>query len=356
MRRSALLGFLAEQIASRLDRPRDSMRGLLALDEDELIEAVGGRRRPAARAFVEGWSARDFRERISAAGLWAVCRHDQGYPESLLALPDPPAVLYSTAPCPRLGELLARPAVAVVGTRMPSAYGLELSAGIGRGLAAAGVTVVSGLALGIDAAAHAGALEASGAGIAVLATGADTPYPKRNSWLYRRLRERGAIVSELPPGSRTFRWAFPARNRIMAGLSELTVVVEAAVASGSLITAEFAQSLGRDVAAVPGRVTSRNARGSNRLLSEGAALVTGPADVLDLVLGVGHERVAQPDPDLDPVAERVLVAVESGIAAGALAATTGLDQRQVRAALGRLEIAGLVVRGALGSYERAGCR
>jgi DNA processing protein len=356
LRRGDLLGFLAEQIAGRLDRPRDSAAGLLALPEDELIAAAGGKRRREAREFVECWRPGASRARIASAGLSAVCRHDDLYPGSLLVLPDPPSALYSTAEPGRLARLLEEPAVAVVGTRMPSPYGLEVAAEIGRGLSAAGLTVVSGLALGIDAAAHAGAVEAGGRGIAVLATGADSPYPRRNAWLYRRLAERGAVVSEMPPGSRTFRWAFPARNRIMAGLSELTVVVEAAVASGSLITAEFAQSLGRDVAAVPGRVTARNARGSNRLLSEGAALVTGAGDVLELVLGVGHDRAVTADPDLDPVAERILLAVESGVAPASLGSATGLDRRQVRAALGRLELAGLVVRDPLGSYERAGAR
>ena len=147
--------------------------------------------------------------------------------------------------------------------------------------------VVSGLALGIDAIAHRGCLDAAGTTVAVLASGVDVAYPRTNRALYERIWESGSIVSEMPPGARPYRWLFPARNRIMAALGQVTVVIEAAERSGTLITADCAADVGRDVAAVPGQVTSAAAAGTNALIRNGAALVTDAQDVLDLMYGVG---------------------------------------------------------------------
>jgi len=158
---------------------------------------------------------------------------------------------------------------------------------LARGLAAAGVPVVSGMAMGVDSAAHAGALEAAGRTVAVLATGADRPYPTRSRTLHGRIAETGCVVSELPPGTGPRRWAFPARNRLIAGLSAGTVVVEGGERSGSLISADFAAELGRFVGAVPGQVTARMAAGPNLLLKAGAELVRGTEDVLELLHGAG---------------------------------------------------------------------
>jgi DNA processing protein len=225
---------------------------------------------------------------------------------------------------------------------------------LGRGLGAAGVTVVSGLALGIDAAAHRGCLDAGGSAIGVLAGGPDVPYPRSNAALYDRLRRDGIVVSEMPSGIRPFRWAFPARNRIMAGLSDVTVVVEAADPSGSLITSDFAQQMGRTVAAVPGRATARLATGANRLLKDGALVVTSAEDLLDELFGVG----SRPDPPAelpaspsDPVDESILDAVAADMDIDGICATAGLPVREARAALTRLESAGLVRRDALGAYH-----
>ena len=154
--------------------------------------------------------------------------------------------------------------------------------------------VVSGLALGIDATAHRGCLDGGGAAFAVLACGPDVAYPRRHRRLHERIRENGLVLSELPPGTPPFRWSFPARNRIMAALSRLTVVVEAADPSGSLITADFARDLGRSVAAVPGRVTSKVARGTNGLLKDGAVPITSTEDVLDELFGVGARHPPAP--------------------------------------------------------------
>ena len=355
LRRARLVGMLSARIGGELGRRRATP--LLALSDEALVAAVGGSLAGTARRMLRTFDADAARAEIAAAGLHAVCRHEAAFPDPLLELVDPPGLLHSTAPPERLAELCGGPAVAVVGTRRASAYGLEVATAMGRGLAAAGVTVISGLALGIDAAAHRGAIEGGGRTVAVLGCGADRPYPRINRPLYERIRRRGAVVAELPPGQPPARWTFPARNRIMAALARVTVVVEAATRSGSLITAAFAGDLGRDVCAVPGRVTSRMAAGANQLLLDGAQPVRGAADVLDLVLGAGAwDRAAVERPvlaraTLDPTLAEVLRAVEAGEALDGSAESTGMSAGELRAALGRLELLGLVRRAALGDYE-----
>ena len=290
-------------------------------------------------------------DRAAAAVLdvEAVCVHSESYPAQLRDLADPPAVLYST----RLELVGEEPSAAVIGSRRPSEYGRTVAYALGRGLGAAGVPVVSGLALGIDAIAHRGCLDGGGPTIAVLANGVDVAYPRTNRALYERIREHGALVSEMPPGTRPSRWLFPARNRIMAALGRVTVVVEAAERSGTLITADCAADIGRDVAAVPGCVTSDVAAGTNGLLRSGAALVTGPQDVLDLLYGVGACAVpAEPPPELDPQDERVLKLVSRGAGTDEIGREAGLSASAVRAAVARLELGGLIRRTA-GGYEIA---
>jgi DNA processing protein len=252
--------------------------------------------------------------------------------------------------------------VAVVGTRRASPDGVEVARALGRGLCAAGITVVSGMALGIDSAAHAGALEAGGRTVAVLAGGADQPYPLRKRTLYERMLVTGAAISEMPPGFRPYKWGFPARNRTIAALADATIVVEAAARSGSLITAELALELGRDVGAVPGPVLSWRSHGTNALLRDGATLIRDARDVLDLVLGVdAAEEVSgrasamalPPPPDLPPGLGMLLAAVEDGPAALAELARHGDDAGAVvRAGLSELELLGLVRRAPGGGYVR----
>ena len=282
----------------------------------------------------------------------AVCGHSDAFPAPLRDLAQPPTVLYATRiePLKRLDE----PAAAVIGSRRPSEYGRTVAYSLGRGLGAAGVPVVSGLALGIDAIAHRGCLDGGGFTIAVLASGVDVAYPRTNRRLYERIRERGSIVSEMPPGSRPLRWQFPARNRIMAALGQLTVVVEAAERSGTLITADFAAEIGRDVAAIPGCVTSEVAAGTNGLLRNGAALVTGAQDVLDLLFGVGAREVpSEAPPALDPVEQTVLAQVTRGASIHELAGETGLAAAVIRSTLARLELHGLIRRAPSGGYVPA---
>ncbi|MGH2838155.1 MAG: DNA-processing protein DprA [Thermoleophilaceae bacterium] len=282
----------------------------------------------------------------------AVCIHSDSFPAGLRDLTQPPLVLYSTR-IELVTELDEHVAV-VIGSRRPSEYGRTVGYRLGRGLGAAGVPVVSGLALGIDAIAHRGCLDAGGCTIAVLASGVDVAYPRTNRRLYERIRETGSIVSEMPPGSKPVRWLFPARNRIMAALGQLTVVVEAAERSGTLITADCAADIGRDVAAVPGCVTSDVAAGTNGLLRNGAALVTGPQDVLDLLYGVGAREVpSETPPALRPVEQTVLAQVTRGASIHELAAETGLAAGVIRSTLARLELHGLIRRAPSGGYVPA---
>jgi DNA processing protein len=356
LRRALLIARLAPRIAGLLDRPRARVAGLLALSETELLEAVAGRHAERFLVELDTLDLGDERERLADGGVAALCRHSQAYPPHLLELGDPPTVLFALGRLETLEALREEPVVAIVGTRNPSEYGREVAYSLGRGLGAAGVPVVSGLALGIDATAHRGCLAGTGVPVAVLACGPDVAYPRRHRRLHERVRECGLVLSELPPGTQPFRWSFPARNRIMAGLARMTVVVEAADPSGSLITTDFARDLGRSVAAVPGRVTSRVARGTNGLLRDGAVPITGPEDVLDELFGAGMREVPSPEaarrePD-DPRLARVLEAAERLGTVGAIAAATNLGSGETRAALGRLEAEGWLVRRDLGGWER----
>ncbi|HEY8192769.1 MAG TPA: DNA-processing protein DprA [Gaiellaceae bacterium] len=268
-----------------------------------------------------------------------LARSDARFPRLLKAIFDPPPALYlrgSAAP-----ELLARRAVAVVGARSCSPYGAQVARMLGRELAGAGLLVVSGLARGIDGEAHRGALEAGSPTVGVLGCGIDRDYPAVNATLSRRMEEEGLVVSEYEAGIEPAPWRFPARNRIIAGLCEAVVVVEARERSGALITADFALEEGREVFAVPGEITSALSAGSNALLKLGATPLTGAGDVLD---ALGIEKVAaQADPDVSEAAQRVLALVRDGpAAADDLTVRASLDAGAVSVALTELELAGLV--------------
>ena len=336
LRRSYLIAFLAG----------DVQRPVPDADSQALIAAVPAKRRVEARSFLARFDARATR---AGLGTDAVCAHSDSFPARLRDLRQPPAVLYATR-IATVAELDERVAV-VIGSRRPSEYGRTVAHGLGRGLGAAGVPVVSGLALGIDAIAHRGCLDGRGTTIAVLASGVDVAYPRTNRRLYERIRAEGSVVSEMPPGTRPLRWLFPARNRIMAALGQVTVVVEAAERSGTLITADCAADLGREVAAVPGHVTSDVAAGTNGLLRTGAAVVTGPQDVLDLLYGVGAREVpVAPAPVLEAGEQRVLELVSHGTGLDELGTEAGLPASAIRATLARLELRGLVRRTPSGAY------
>jgi DNA processing protein len=263
------------------------------------------------------------------------------YPPLLRAIPDPPAVLWLRGDAP--AELLARPSVAVVGARACSSYGRSVARTLGRELAAAGLVVVSGLARGIDAEAHRGALDAGGLTVAVLGCGIDRDYPAAHRELAARIVERGLIVSEYEPGVEPAPWRFPARNRIIAGLCAATVVVEARERSGALITADFALEDGREVMVVPGEITSSVSAGSNALLRLGATPVTAAADVLE---AYGIEPVAEPAAAPGGLAGRLLELLgERPASIDELARSTGIAPGDVAAALIELELTGRVGEG-----------
>jgi DNA processing protein len=217
-------------------------------------------------------------------GLTCVTSMDAAYPAALAAIDDAPPLLWVKGDA----GLLARPSIAVVGARNASVNGRKLAATLSAGLAEAGLVVVSGMARGIDGAAHEAVLRANGATVAVLAGGTDVIYPPEHKDLYARIAGQGAAVSEMPPGAEPVAAAFPRRNRIISGLSLGVVVVEAALRSGSLITARLAAEQGRDVFAVPGSPLDPRASGPNNLIREGAVLVENAQDILSVMGPASH--------------------------------------------------------------------
>jgi DNA processing protein len=310
------------------------------------------RAEPGARAF----DVRELRRRAEAAGLKSICRHEPCFPIGLREAPDGPALLFLRGDPRHLTRFAEHPAIALVGSRRASRYGLEVAHSLAAELSGCGTIVVSGMAFGIDAAAHEGTLAGGGLTVAVLGGGADVPYPRSNRGLYQRIAAGGLVVSEMPPGLMPRRWCFPARNRIMAALAVMTVVVEGTDRSGSLITARIAADLGREVGAVPGQVTSTLAHGPNALIADGACVVRSAVDVLDAIYGPGSAEArtvrAQAEPELDDHQRTLLEAVETGKgSADAIASDPG-DVPRVLAGLTELELLRLIRRTADGSYTR----
>ena len=296
--------------------------------------------------FRRGFDEASYRAGLRAQGLRFLGRSDSGYPALLCELHDPPAGLFVRGAAGV--QLLARPAVAVVGARACSSYGAQVARLLGRELAAAGLVVISGLARGVDGEAHRGALEAKGVTLAVLGCGIDRDYPAAHAQLAGRICENGLVVSEYAPGVEPAPWRFPARNRVIAGLAAATIVVEARERSGALITADFALEAGREVFAVPGEITSSLSSGTNALLRVGATPLTSAADVLE---ALGVEPMPQGDELVGETAARVLTALSTEPAGvNDLVAATGLDAASVATALAELELARAVAE-AYGLYR-----
>ncbi len=343
--------WLVGRLAGHLEAARGRIDEVLVLSDAELIEAFAGDRRHVVEAEYGALDGADLRRRASDAGLELLCRCDPSYPSRLLCCAPPPAVLHVAGGLERFLALVEEEPVALVGARRVSDYGREVARALGNGLGCAGVTVISGMAPGIDSAAHSGALGAEGPTVAVLPAGAERPYPPAKRGLYNRIRAAGVVVSELPPGTQLRRWTFPARNRIIAGLSEMTVVVEAGERSGALVTARYARELGRPLGAVPGRITSPLSEGPNELLAAGAEVIRGTQDVLDALFGEGvRQAQASRRGALDGDLERLLRAIAEGKDTSAALSRAGLDAERGFAALSALELAGYVRREAGGRY------
>ncbi len=347
----ALLGPYVEKIAT--GSPGSRSPELLRLSNEDLVGVAAPKVAEQLLARVEALGEDHLRGELAAAGCWACCRHGDGYPVQLRDADDAPWALLGRGEPALLAELEPVGTVTLVGARRATSYGREVARELGRELAAAGIVVVSGLAFGIDACSHRGALDGGGRTVAVLGCGPDTAYPASNRSLWRRICEQGLVLSELPPGAAPWRWTFPARNRIMAALAGMTVVVEAAARSGSLITADLAADLGRDLGAVPGPVTSRASAGPNNLLAGGACVVRDAQDVLDAMLGAGAERLDRAGPPLEEPLADALAAVESGATTcDAVAAALAVSGPDAATALARLELLGYLACSNVGVYSR----
>ncbi len=289
-------------------------------------------------------------------GISLVCRDDPAFPALLRSIDDPPVVLF----CRGDLAVLAATTVAMVGSRAATSYGRRCSSTLARDLAGQGITVVSGLAHGIDAAAHRGALEGGGATVGVLGCGIDVVYPRDHARLYDEVAAAGAVISEYPPGTRPDGFRFPARNRIIAGLAHGVVVVEATLRSGSLITARLALDQGREVFAVPGRIDSGRSAGPHRLIQQGAHLVRSAGDVA-LELGLFPPRPEKAGADAGPAPphgpgrdQRRLLSLLDVYPRDidTIIRASGLAADRVHALLLELELAGLVRQLPGQRYER----
>lgn len=298
-----------------------------------------------AFARFDGWGdAERGLRRLEAKGIRMISLVDEEYPPLLREISDPPLALFLRG---KDQEALWAPCVAIVGSRKGSEHGRSLAARMAEGLSRSGVVVVSGLAYGIDAAAHRGALAGPSGTIAVLGCGPDIIYPAAHRSLFERILEEGLILSEFPPGRGPQPFHFPQRNRLIAGLSIAAVVIEAAERSGSLITARFALEAGREVMACPGRAGDPNAAGAHGLLKSGAALVESAEDVLELLAGrLPAARVpetsGQLGSDVDKDSPLLRALRNKDRSADELASATGMGMPMLLAALTDLVLSGAV--------------
>jgi DNA processing protein len=337
-------------------------RDVLGATEEQLRQVP--EIRPAAAAALARWRTHvDLAaEEKKRTGLGAdfIVAADEAYPKLLRQLPDPPIGLY------RLGSYaFDRPGIAIVGTRRATPYGRSVARQLAGQLARGGFCIISGLAQGIDTAAHEGALEASGRTVAVLGTGLDLSYPPENRSLQRRIADTGAVLSELPFGRPASRQTFPMRNRVVSGLSDAVIVVESAAAGGAMITARLAGEQGRPLFAVPGRIDQPTSAGCHQLIRDGAALLTCAQDVMEELNYLGGlrplpiprkaPRAKAAPADLGDDEARIIGCLEGGevLTADALVGQTGWPPARVSAALLLLELKRLAARRLDGAYELA---
>lgn len=290
--------------------------------------------------------------KMEQKGIRLTLKQEEEYPPMLLPLPDAPYGLYHIGELP--GEELC---VGIVGARGCSRYGRETAAVLGRTLGEAGISVVSGMARGIDGAGQWAALAGGGKSYAVLGCGVDICYPEENGELYEKLKKQGTIISEFPPGTEPLPWHFPIRNRIISGLSRVLIVVEAREKSGSLITADLALEQGRDVYAVPGRMTDSLSRGCNELIRNGAGIIASPQMLLDELGMVFVKKEKNSKKNRIGLAEKENL-LYSGLdltpkSAEAISKETGLSVAEIMEHIVSLQLKGMVVEEGTGYYALA---
>lgn len=264
-----------------------SCREVYGMNERELEGILGIKQ---VKNFVESRNVWDFekeREKLESLGIRFIPRIDPDFPERLKNIPDPPFALYVKGELPDENK----PSVAIIGARMCSEYGRFMARQLGRGLSLAGVQVISGMARGVDGISQKAAVEAGGKSFGIVGSGVDICYPEDNMPLYEALCENGGIISEYPPGTMPRANFFPMRNRIISGLADVVVVVEARLKSGTQITVDTALEQGREVVALPGRVTDRLSDGCNQLICQGAGIVLGTDDVLEKLFEVRNRML-----------------------------------------------------------------
>jgi DNA processing protein len=346
---------IGRQGARRLLAACGSPEGVFAAAPATWRELIG----PAAAGALAS-PPDDHEDKLAASRAWlagaaqrqVLALGDPRYPAALLEAPDPPLLLYAQG---RL-DLLQAPAIAVVGSRNPTPQGADNARAFAAHLSGAGLCIVSGLALGIDGAAHEGGLEGSGSTIAVMGTGADRIYPSRHRSLAHRIAQQGLLLTEFEIGTPPLAENFPQRNRLIAGLARGTLVVEAALPSGSLSTARSAVEAGREVFAIPGSIHSPQSRGCHALIKQGAKLVESADDILG-ELNWGRAPDPQPvvAPSASAAADPLLAALGHEPATlDALAARTGLGAAELNARLLELELDGRVARLPGGLFQRRG--
>ncbi|HKM39572.1 MAG TPA: DNA-processing protein DprA [bacterium] len=323
-----------------------SMRKLWSASRAEIelkANFLGPRRLEAVLKLKQGFDPKAIWAPLKREGIKVVTLPDNDYPTNLKTIIDPPPVLYYR------GDLLPQDglAVSIVGARRATAYGREVAHKFACDLARLDITVVSGLARGVDSAAHRGTLAAQGRTLAVLGCGLDVIYPPENKQLYKQVAKSGAVITEFPLGTRPEPGHFPRRNRIISGLSQAIIVVEAAATSGSLITADFALEQGRDVFAVPGPVTSALSKGTNNLIVQGARLARTAADVIE-ELGLTPKQTTTENytgPQLTALEKQVYACFAEGTASAhidQLVQQSRLTVQEVTAILMMLELKGLI--------------
>jgi len=279
--------------------------------------------------------------------MFEIRRGDSSYPECLRSIESPPSILWGIG---ETGILGSGSRVAIVGSRQATEYGRGVAYDLAKSLAGRGITVISGLAYGIDTAAHEGALAGGGKTIAVLGCGIECPYPKENLRLRHEISRSGAVISEFPGETEPTSWNFPRRNRIISGLSQAVVIVEAAEKSGALITAQWALAQGREVFAVPGNITSERSAGTNRLIQSGAHPLLSIEDLLTTLKLPWKEKQPVIRP---PEEEAILTSLDRGIRSmDQVADSTGINASEIAACLVSLEIRGEIRALPGGLYER----